>query len=102
MKMDLLTPESYDTKTLRENAQGLPQRGEGTQTQRKLSLKSDAFAAQNPAKQDSYLFRTNLSKTFFILCPVMTNYAGLPGYNGKLSGKYWEIMMTVRGSGEWN
>ena len=54
MKMDLLTPESYDTKTLRENAQGLPQRSEGTQTQRKLSLESDAFAAQNPAKQDSY------------------------------------------------
>ncbi len=25
------------------------------QTQRKLSLESDAFAAQNPAKQDSYL-----------------------------------------------
>ena len=25
-----------------------------TQTQRKLSLESDAFAAQNPAKQDSY------------------------------------------------
>ena len=43
MKMDLLTPESYDTKTLRENAQGLPQRSEGTQTQRKLSLESDAF-----------------------------------------------------------
>ena len=54
MKMDLLTPESYDTKTLRENAQGLPQRSEGTQTQRKLSLESDAFAAQNPAEQDSY------------------------------------------------
>ena len=44
----------YDTKTLREDAQGLPQRSEGTQTQRKLSLKSDAFAAENPAKQDSY------------------------------------------------
>ena len=43
MKMDLLTPESYDTKTLREDAQGLPQRSEGTQTQRNLSLKSDAF-----------------------------------------------------------
>ena len=26
-----------------------------TQTQRKLSLESDAFAAQNPALQDSYL-----------------------------------------------
>ena len=33
----------YDTKTLREDAQGLPQRSEGTQTQRKLSLESDAF-----------------------------------------------------------
>ena len=28
--------------------------GMHTQTQRKLSLESDAFAAQNPAKQDSY------------------------------------------------
>ena len=44
----------HDTKTLRGDAQGLPQRSEGTQTQRKLSLESDAFAAQNPAKQDSY------------------------------------------------
>ena len=43
---------SYDTKTLREDAQGLPQRSEGTQTQRELPLKSDAFAAQNPALQD--------------------------------------------------
>ncbi len=37
----------HDTKTLRGDAQGLPQRSEGTQTQRKLSLESDAFAAQN-------------------------------------------------------
>ena len=42
------------SKTLREDAQGLPQRSEGTQTQRKLSLESDAFAVQIPAKQDSY------------------------------------------------
>ena len=40
---------------LRKDAQGLPQRSEGTQTQRKLSLESDAFAAQNAAKQDSYI-----------------------------------------------
>ena len=45
----------YDTKMLRKDAQGLPQRSEGTQTQRKLSLESDAFAAQNAAKQDSYI-----------------------------------------------
>ena len=48
---------SYDTKTLRGDAQGLPQRSEGTQTQRKMSLESDAFAAQNPAQQDSYSFK---------------------------------------------
>ena len=82
MKMDLLTPESYDTKTLRENAQGLPQRGEGTQTQRKLSLKSDAFAAQNPASQDSYSqrYRKIISRLIIqrILprCPLRTNEKG--------------------------
>ena len=73
MKMDLLTPESYDTKTLRENAQGLPQRSEGTQTQRKLSLESDAFAAQNPAKQDSYSFLITLYTLRFPPHPLLRN-----------------------------
>jgi len=54
----------HDTKTLRGDAQGLPQRSEGTQTQRKLSLESDAFAAQNPAKQDSYSLFSELLLKF--------------------------------------
>ncbi len=55
---------SQDTKALRKDAQGLPQRSEGTQTQRKLSLESDAFAAQNPAKQDSYSLFSELLLKF--------------------------------------